>query len=123
MAPKRKVAETPNRFDRHRAQICPNPNTVAYFKGPRTRAHVGMPCRQVPETLYWFLNIHKYVSFHICAHTQVSFHMYSCLSEIPPVHQKKMRINFPVFLSMQLTALLLKGLRIRLHCYTLVTKQ
>jgi len=44
----------------------------------------------------------------------------SCVSKIPPVVPKKQRLTVSVFLStLQLTALLLKSFRLRLHCYTL----
>ena len=44
----------------------------------------------------------------------------SCVSKIPPVVPKKQRITVSVFIStLQLTALLLKSFRLRLHCYTL----
>jgi len=43
----------------------------------------------------------------------------SCVSKIPPVLQKIRGITVSVFLStLQLTALLLKKFRLRLHCYT-----
>jgi len=43
----------------------------------------------------------------------------SCVSKIPPLMPKKLRITVSVFLStLQLTALLLKKFRLRLHCYT-----
>jgi len=44
----------------------------------------------------------------------------SCVSKIPPVVPKKQRITVSVFIStLQLTALLSKSFRLRLHCYTL----
>ena len=47
---------------------------------------------------------------------------FSCVSKIPPVPPKKQKITVCVFLStLQLTALLVKGFRLRLHCYTLLT--
>jgi len=46
----------------------------------------------------------------------------SYVSKIPPVQAKNQIITVSVFLStLQLTALLLKSLRLRLHCYTLTT--
>jgi len=44
----------------------------------------------------------------------------SCVSEIPSMQQKKRRMPVSVFLhTLQLTALLSKSLRLRLHCYSL----
>ena len=44
----------------------------------------------------------------------------SCVFKIPPVQQFLLRIIVSVFLStLQLSALLLKRFRLRLHCYTL----
>jgi len=40
VAPKRKVAEIPHSFDRHRAKICPNPNFLAYPKSSWTEANM-----------------------------------------------------------------------------------
>jgi len=45
----------------------------------------------------------------------------SCVSKIPQVLTKKKRKPVSVFLStLQLSALLLKSFRLRLHCYTLL---
>ena len=72
VAPKRKVAKNPYRFDRHRAKICPNPNIFAYSKSPWTGA-----------------NIHVWVKY--------AFWNSSCVSKIPSVMPKKQRITVSVF--------------------------
>jgi len=47
-----------------------------------------------------------------------------CVSKITPVRSKNRRITVSVFLStLQLTALVLKSFRLRLHCYTLECRE
>jgi len=98
VAPYRKMAKPPHRFDRHRAKIFPNPNILASSKSPCTEyAYVGLWVKYAMGKSSWN---HK----------------------IPPVEPKKQRITVSVFLSiLQLTALLLKSFRLRLNYYTLRT--
>jgi hypothetical protein len=50
-----------------------------------------------------------------------AFRKSSCFSKVTPVVQKNRRITVSVFLStLQSTALLLKKIRLRFHCYTLL---
>jgi len=92
-----KVAETPHRFGRHRSKIGPNPNVLAYLAHEQ-----GQVC------VYGLMS-------KICLGNNF------CVSKIPPVPQKNRRVTVFVFLpTLQLTALLLKSFRLRLHCYTLV---
>ena len=96
---KRKVVEKPHRFGRHWTKIGPNPNVLAYSKSP----WAGEIC------MYGFMST-------ICQSKKIS-----CVSKIPPGQLKNLRITVSVFLStLQLTALPLKSVHLRFHCYTLL---
>jgi len=114
VAPQRKVAKPPHRFDRYhiglikqsntnQTKICPNPNILecSSSRSPWTRANM--------HVWVYGWNMH-------------AFRKSSCVSKISPVRQKNWRITVSVFLSTsQQTALLLKIFRLRLHGYTLLS--
>jgi len=102
VAPKRKVAQTLHRFDRHRAKICPSPNILQE------------PIFQEPMNRGEYANIGVWVK-HALGKS-------SCASQIPSVVPKKQRITVSVFLStLRLTACLLKSFRLRFYSHTLAS--
>jgi len=95
-----KMAGNPQRFGRHRSKIGPNPNVLAYSKSSRTGANMNMWVYE------WNMPREKVLAF---------------LKSLP-CSKKNWRMTVSVFLStLQITALLLKSFRLRLHCYTLAT--
>jgi len=96
-ATKRKAAEKTHRFDCHQTKIGRSPNILAYSALNRGKnAYRG---------LFVWDGLRN-----------------SCyVSKFPPVQAKKPNYNCSVFLStLQLTALLFKSFRLRLHCYNLL---